>query len=311
MIFKDKFLIGAWNVGVIECSIEDIFNDLNSFKIRWVKHNYIDRFFADPFLEKQDEMNYFILAEEYLFYERKGKIVRLTVEKKSMKLIDKEIILNDKYHLSYPYVSGEYIIPEGYRSGATYAYKKCEDGCSYEKIKLLNTGLIDQTFLKHNGKSWIFATTAEPKKADALSKLSIFYKDKDSKFIPHKLNPVKNDIKTSRPGGMFFIYRGELYRPTQDSEKRYGHLIRIMKINRLTEDEFKEEEVMALSSEKFPPYNMGFHTFNVYDNCIIVDGYREYHSYLLKPFFNTLLILQKYSNKGKKIIENLKVPFFH
>jgi len=113
------------------------------------------------------------------------------------------------------------------------------------------------------------------------------------------MNPVKVDIKTARAGGKFFEYQGKLYRLAQDCEMLYGHLIRIMEVKRLSDQEYIEQEVMTLSNKLSPPYNMGFHTFNVFENCIVVDGYREYYSYLLKPcmkiwsLFNKIIIRVK------------------
>ncbi len=306
MGFKDKFLLCLWNIGVVESSIEDIFNNPNNMKIRWVKHKYGDRFFADPFLHDQDQKYYYILVEEYLFCEAKGRISSLTVDKKTMKLVNREIILNDHYHLSYPYIFNDYIIPEGYRSGATYAYKKLNGGQSYQKIKVNENALVDPTLLYYDDKYWIFATTKKIPK-DAVTKLSIFHSNRFGAFIPHEINPVKIDIKTARPAGRFFEYQGKLFRPAMDSEKSYGHLIRIMEVKKLSAQEYEEQEVMVLSSKHSPPYNMGFHTFNVYENCIVVDGYREYYSYLIKPCLVKLkrillFLYNKYDNKGKEII---------
>ncbi len=304
MSFKDKlFLLGIWNIGVVESGIEDVFNNPAKMKIRWIKHHYRDRIFADPFLYNQDSNYYYFLVEEHIFYETKGKISLLTVDKKTMKLVNKKIILNEDYHLSYPYIFDDYIIPEGSQSNATYAYKKEDGAGKYIKIKINENALLDPTLLKHDDKYWIFATTRK-KKEDAVTKLSIFYSDNLGAFIPHKMNPVKVDIKTTRPGGKFFEYQGKLYRPAQDCEKLYGHLIRIMEVRHLSDQEYEEQEVMALSSRLSPPYNMGFHTFNVYENCILVDGYREYYSYLLKPFLKILLFLNRRRIARGKKIEN-------
>jgi len=303
MGFLDKFKLGIWNIGVVDQDISDLMNNPNSFKIKWMKNPYCDRFFADPFLYAQDKDNYYILAEEYIFYEAKGKISLLTVTKKDMRLIKKQIIINEKHHLSFPYIYGEYIIPEGYRSGSTYAYQRCSNGL--RKIKLLDIGLIDQTFLQHEGKYWIFAMT----KDKPLSKLNIYYWDNNDRiFIPHSMNPVKDDIKTARPAGRFFEYNNKLYRPVQDSEKCYGHLVRFMEVVKLSTTEYEEKEITSFSSEKFPPYNEAFHTFNVYENCIIVDGFYERHSFFLKPIIikmpNILkLFYNKCNHQGLKIEE--------
>ena len=311
MGFKDKFLLGFWNVGVVESSIDDVFNNPNNMKIRWVRHRYRDRYFADPFLCDQDQKYYYVLVEEYIFYEDKGKISRLTIDKKTMKLVHKELILNDNHHLSYPYIFDDYIIPEGYRSGATYAYKKINGGESYQRIKLIDNALIDPTLLKYDDRFWIFATTKETPK-DAVSKLSIFHSDQFGAFNPHENNPVKIDIKSARPSGNFFEYQGKLYRPAMDCEKTYGHRIRIMEVKKLSAQDYEEQEVMVLPSKHPSPYNIGLHTFNVYENCIFVDGYGEYYSYLLKPCFVKLrkllqFIYDRHDNKGKEIICELEI----
>ena len=308
MRFKDKFILRVWNVGVVETGIENIFKRPGSMKIRWVKHKYRDRFFADPFLLGQDRHYYYILVEEYIFCEEKGRITCLTVDKKTMDLVNREIILNEERHLSYPFVFGNYIIPEGHQSGATYAYKRVNGNEVYQKIKLVDDALVDPTLLRYGGKYWLFATTKKIP-ADAVTKLSIFHSNRFGGFIPHELNPVKTDIKTARPAGRFFTCQGKLYRPAMDSEKIYGHLIRIMEVKKLSEEEYEEQEVLVLSSRHAPPYNMGLHTFNVYENCVIVDGYREYHSYLIKPCIVKLkrillYLYKKYDHKGKEIPVN-------
>ncbi|HNX29691.1 MAG TPA: hypothetical protein PKN87_09850 [Syntrophomonadaceae bacterium] len=306
MGLKDKFCLGAWNVGIIESGIADIFDNPNQFKIRWVKHRYRDRYFADPFLYKQDEKYYYILVEEYVFYEDRGKISCLKVDRKTFELVNKEIILNEAHHLSFPFVREDWIIPEGYKSGATYAYQELDGGKSYRRIKISDEALIDPALLEYNDKYWLFATTKKVA-ADSVARLSIYYADRIGEFTPHEKNPVKIDIKTARPAGQFFRCRGKLFRPVMDCEQSYGHSIRIMEVEKLSVAEFHEKEVLALTSQD-AYYNRGFHTFNVYDGFILVDGYREYFDYLRKPLFVMggrllLSLLNKFDNQGKKICE--------
>lgn len=272
----NKFLLGVWNVGIIEDSIEHTLANPMP-KIRWMKHKYKDRFFADPFLYKVDADNYYVLAEEFPFYESIGYISLLTIDKKTMRLKKKQPMISEQWHLSYPFVYNGRIIPEAYRSGKVYAY--AENAATLSREAILDRGLIDQTFLQYNGYEWIFATD----KDNALAGLKIFYRGKEGQWIAHPCNPIKNDIKTARPGGHFFILNGMLYRPVQDSEERYGRKIRIMRVDCLTTTAFEETEVACISSEINPPYSMGFHTFNVEDGFIVVDGYKEYNSYIVKP----------------------------
>ena len=96
MNLKRKFQIGYWNVGIIENCIQDIMEG-KQYRIRWVRHRYIDRFFADPFLYKVDAENYYILAEELIFSKGKGTIVLLTVDKKTMRLIEQRSFRSSKH----------------------------------------------------------------------------------------------------------------------------------------------------------------------------------------------------------------------
>ena len=94
-------------------------------------------------------------------------------------------------------------------------------------------------------------------------------------FSLTKKNPVKNDIHTARPGGHFFEYQGNIYRPAQNSEHLYGEDIKIMKLLELDENNFQEEEVMTISSHNMKHYNLGLHTFNVEEGFVVVDGFEK------------------------------------
>lgn len=282
MDLKRKFRIGYWNVGIIENSIEDIMEG-KMYNIRWVKHHYKDRFWADPFLYKHDEENYYILVEELIFTRGKGTIVLLTVNKKTMKLVARKEVFEDDNHLSYPNYENGTVVSENYKSGGLYRFYINENPVRKELI--LNVPLIDPTFVEYDGKKWLFATTKK-EVDDPNRKLSIFV-EKDGKFIPHKKNPVKVDIHTARPGGKFFEYKGNLYRPAQNSEHIYGEDIRIMKILRLDEEDFQEEQVMTISSHNLDRYNLGLHTFNVGDGFVVVDGF-EYSTRIVQKIRNKL-----------------------
>ncbi len=274
-----KFLLGVWNIGIIEQPINNLLNCDSTYNIRWVKHKYKDRFFADPFLYKVDKENYYILVEELPFYTSKGYVSLLTIEKRTMKLLKKEKWIEEQWHLSYPILHEGKIIPEAYRSDKVYAYD-IKNGRIQQKEQIFDSGLIDQTFVKYNGYEWIFATDKE----NALCGLKIFYrKNKKDNWHSHIKNPVKNDIENSRPGGHFFELDGKLYRPVQDSKEIYGRRIRIMRVDELTPDKFEETEVAVFDSDKFPPFNKGLHTFNVEDGFIVVDGYKENYSFIIKP----------------------------
>lgn len=165
---------GYWNVGIIESPLEDIMKS-ESVNIRWMKHKYKDRFFADPFLFKTDPDYYYIFAEEWEFVKKKGIIVLLKINRSTMKLEDKHTVIDDDFHLSYPFPEDGCIIAENYKSGALHKFIIDSNTLTaVRKEKILDVPLIDPTFIEYNGKKWLFGTTKE-KKEDANSKLSIFY----------------------------------------------------------------------------------------------------------------------------------------
>lgn len=282
MDLKRKFRIGYWNIGIIEKNIEDIMEG-KTYCIRWMSHHYRDRFWADPFIYNVDKDNYYILAEELIFTHGKGTIVLLTIDRKTMKLVEHKEIFADEFHLSYPNYEDGVVVAENYNSGGLYRFYIDENPVRKELI--LNEPLIDPTFLEFNEKKWLFATTKKDVD-DPNRKLSIFY-EKDGKFVAHKNNPVKIDIHTARPGGKFFEYKGELYRPAQNSEHLYGEDIRIMRILQLDEDNFLEEEVMKVDSHDMKRYNLGLHTFNVGNGFVVVDGF-EYSTQILQKIKNKI-----------------------
>lgn len=93
-----------------------------SVNIRWMKHKYRDRFFADPFLFKADPDYYYIFAEEYEFVKKKGIIVLLKINRSTMQLEDKHTVIDDDFHLSYPFPEDDCIITENYKSGALHKF---------------------------------------------------------------------------------------------------------------------------------------------------------------------------------------------
>lgn len=265
--------IGYWNMAIAETPLEAKM-DLDSFPtIRWGKHKYGDRFFEDPFLYRADQNFYYIFAEEYEFEKKKGVIVLLKIDRSTMKLEDKHIVIDDDYHLSYPFLYEGCIIAENYKSGclSKFTLEGSDRPVSVKKETLLDVPLIDPTVVELGDTRYLFGTTKE-NVVDANSRLSIFI-EKNGEFVPHKTNPVVVDIHTARPGGSFFWYNGDLYRPAQSCEKMYGEHINLMRVKCLTEDKYEEEFVKSVSSHDSKRYNLCLHTFNTYKDFAIVDGY--------------------------------------
>jgi hypothetical protein len=157
----NKFRVQTYNIGIIRKDFTEIKNELALGEIAWLSHSYKDRYFADPFLLRQDEVNFFILAEEYIFWEEKGKIVLLTIDKNSFTLKKKSLLIEEPFHISYPFCeeNGRIITVEASASGMTYECYLTADGTNVQGKKIIAyTGLIDQTLFIKDNIEWILAT---------------------------------------------------------------------------------------------------------------------------------------------------------
>lgn len=276
--FFRKFVLGEWNIGIANQNFLSLFAKVQQrgtlvLDVQWMKHHHRNSFYADPFIYEVGADSVKILAEEYFFDRRKGVISLLEIDRKSGKLLKKTVVLEETCHLSYPFYDKTYgtFIPESFRNGNWAEYDFDGEKVSNKRI-ISDIAMIDATPVQHNDKWYVFATT----QPNALDELLIYWSDKrEGPYKPHLLNPQKKDIKTSRCGGKFFEFNGELYRPVQDSTHLYGETIHIMKVKELTLETFTEEFYCDVKISNPGKYALGFHTLNFQEDIVIVDGFRD------------------------------------
>ena len=283
MKLKEKFKVLTYNIGIIKGNIGDILSNDNP-EIVWLKHKYKDRFFADPFLIKQDDDYYYLLVEEYSFWNEKGIITLLKVKKNDFSLVEKKTIIEEPYHLSFPFCAenGNTIIPESVAAKETYVYSfDINQMAITEKKKLLDVGLIDGVYETFNGVDYLFASKIVNPKLDlyAFKKVDGVYQECDDN------KPIISDITFSRSAGRFFTYNGETFRPTQDCLERYGKRIQIVKINKVCDNKLEFTPYKSIDSSKYPPFDETMHTFNVYDGFVIVDGSKDFFRFPMKAVY--------------------------
>src|SRR5690606_2869051 len=91
-------------------------------------------------------------------------------------------------------------------------------------------------------------------------------------FLPHPLNPVKEDIRSARPGGMPFEHEGALWRPARDASVPGGG-ISFNRVHSLTPQHFLEETVRTMGA--LPgPWSDGIRTISRVGTFTLVDGLR-------------------------------------
>ncbi len=271
MGFREKMSLEIYNVGIVKKPIGKILRSgIAAGEITWMRHPYRDRFFADPFLWYQDDSFYYILAEEYIFWERKGKISCLKVQKSDFSLADKEVVIEEPVHLSFPFCEegGDTVIPESVRMEGLYAYRlDMETHKIKSREKLSDIPMIDTVRFKCSTGDWFFTCTRENPYTDLY-----LYRYEDGVMKEPLPNPVKKSIRASRSAGRIFRYGKEFYRPTQVSEGKYGHETALNRILQLNDAGYDTLETAVLSSRCNPPFNQALHTFNGYKDFSIVDG---------------------------------------
>lgn len=155
----------------------------------------------------------------------------------------KEIVLREKFHLSYPMVFKEnediYMVPETRQVGEIRLYKATDFPEKWDQEKVLIKGdYADATLFKENNKWWMFAL-------NGTKDLHLFYSDSllDG-WKPHPQNPIiENNMKTSRPGGRVIKNNGKFYRLAQDGVPLYGNKVRMFEITVLTHKNYSEIEL--------------------------------------------------------------------
>ena len=257
-----------WNIGIINKPIQ-AFIDEKEYEVEWFPTPDRKHFLADPFGAKIKGESY-IFMEEYDYNKRKGKIsyIKLSERNKPSKI---HTAIEKPYHMSYPYIfqyeKDFYCTPETHQNNEATLYK-IRSPSNWEKKYTIIKGIdvSDPSIIEYNGKWWLFFTRGYD-----YTNLYLWYaEDLFGDWKPHKNNPVKTEISSSRPAGTMFIHEGTLYRPAQDCEESYGANIVINKVLKISPMEFLEDPVLTIN----PKTNAikGVHTLSSLGEITLIDG---------------------------------------
>jgi len=243
-------------------------------------------FWADPFVV-ENEGNYFIFVEEFIYRKNKAHISVLELDKKG-ELQKHYPVIVQNYHMSYPMVfrvsDSYYMIPETASNNTIELYRctKFPDQWEFDRIIMSDVSATDTTLFFHDGKWWLFTTLDQTNNVSGGStELFLYYSDDplSGSWISHPLNPVVSDESSTRCAGNLFIHEGVVYRPAQDCSMRYGRGFSLRRVTILNESEYNE----VTESEIKPDWDSklkGTHTFNFDSGLTVIDTY-TFHSRLL------------------------------
>ncbi|MFM9056352.1 MAG: hypothetical protein ACKOQY_06640, partial [Bacteroidota bacterium] len=269
----------VWNIAKVDAPVERLAFGLlsHSEKTKWMKESANGSFQADPFAfqtrDKQDVVFY-----EYL----KNGSGSIFISPGNQSLLSGS-------HFSYPYTleseGAHYILPENQRSGKLVLYKLNSElsGIEHAFVLLERFHAVDPSLIFFENRWWLFCTDASEKGADI--RLHVFHSESlTGPFLSHPKNPVKTDICSARPAGHLFIHEGKLYRPAQDSSKRYGGSIRIHQVDTISPHDFSEVCINTLEPHQFGHrYPDGIHTLSICGDHCYIDGKRRRRG-LFSPF---------------------------
>ncbi len=286
---RNIFFFDQWNIGILGFPIEGVLK--KDIKINWLKAPKNLDFYADPFCFEINDQKY-IVFEEYKKELRHG-IISIATINQNLELANKKVLLDDKKHLSYPYICQSegriFLICESYKADKLTLYEIDKKNLEAKKIKNIFTDqkIIDPTIIFYNQKFWLFYSSQ-----NSDLELNISFADSlEGDFVKHSQNPVKKDVSSSRSAGTPFMIDGEIYRPSQNCSKTYGGSIVISKIIKLTENEFAEEFVKEILPND-RKYCDGIHTISSFGNFTLVDGKRKVFA-ISKPFISLFYKMKK------------------
>lgn len=269
MNIKDYLIKDRYNIGFLGNRLEDVING-EDIKVNWVKHQYKDRWFADPFILDVTNEHYVVLVEEWYDPINRGRISKLTIDRKSFSLVDTKTILELDSHLSFPFIQRTkdaiYIIPENSVTKKLTRYRYNPETDEISPVDVISNEMMTDTILfDWEGKELMLST----KLPDANGKdLGIYQRTADGTY--NQYDTFHFDENLARMAGDLFTCNGKLYRPAQVCIESYGDAVSLQEMRHENgRFQFKELRRIYSPSKK---YDLGFHTFNVYNGHIVVDG---------------------------------------
>ncbi len=278
---SDLFLTEKWNIGIFKATPQELIKEGTMAQPQWAPEPERNVFRADPFAhEDAGEVN--ILYENFNRRTKKGSIYKMRYTEAKGFHAEKPMLEKD-HHLAYPYLTHQdkeiFCIPESSGTQRIDLYKidRISEALIPHKT-LMEIDAVDSTLFFYGGLWWLMCTR---KSTGSNSHLYLYYSNSmTGPYRAHLKNPVKIDIRGSRPAGQLIFSGKEMYRPAQDSSHTYGGRIRIFRILKLAPCDFEEELVSVIAPGRCQRYRRGIHTLSGCGAYTLIDGKRMVFNYL-------------------------------
>jgi hypothetical protein len=198
---------------------------------------------ADPFMIKADHTWHMFF--EVMDTSTEHGQIGLAMSTTGLDWKYQQIVLEEPYHLSYPYVfawEGQYyMVPETLQAHSIRLYKAVNFPTQWSLVGSLVEGRhADPSLFYFNDQWWMF-TCSTPSQHDTLR----LYMASDllGPWREHPASPiVVGDNRSARPGGRVLILGDRVIRYAQDCYPRYGTQVRAFEISELTQTTYHERE---------------------------------------------------------------------
>lgn len=221
------------------------------------------RFFADPFPFVADGRLH-LLVEEFPFATGKG-LISLTTLGDDGRFGPVRPVIETDCHLSYPFVfdwnGRTWMVPEtsGRRTVELWANDGAPDRWRLDRVLLADVDVGDATLAEIDGRWWLFGATRAPF-TSSWEALSLWSAPSPlGPWVAHRPDPVRVDVRSTRPAGHLFRTAEGLFRPVQDSSRGYGSGLAVTRIEAIGEGGFRESLHRRFAT---PAPLSGLHTWN-------------------------------------------------
>lgn len=235
-----------WSIGIYEGSSPFKFSPAKGMKNPVLRAEDVTdvsaEFVVDPFLVREGEA-------WYLFFEVMNRRtsqgdIGLATSSDGLHWTYQKIVLDEPFHLSYPYVfkwqDGYYLIPESAAANAVRLYKaeRFPDRWVFAGTLLEGKDYSDPAIVRFSDYWWLFVTPQWDQDALHL----FFAKELTGPWLEHPKSPVvQGDAHHARPGGRFIVHEGRVIRYAQDTVPVYGHQVHAFEILELTPTAYREQ----------------------------------------------------------------------
>lgn len=262
----EKITRDRWEIGFVEGGIDAVMGP-DPMRVNWLRHDYHDRWFADPFILDVTETEILVLVEEYRYKTRKGRITLLTVNRSTYELKSMRIVLEEDTHLSFPAICRSdgrvFVYPESWQSGSLSCYEFKDGVCDLSSRKTIcEEAMADAIMTSRFGKKQLFSVCEN-------DRLRIYdYDDVKERYVLSYEKPFGK--ATARNAGDFFEYKGKVYRPAQVCVERYGEAVEIQQVLWDEKENFCFVPYKTLYSSH-SSLDSGMHTLNFFKGMAVID----------------------------------------